>query len=128
MKKLQSLHENFIHKARQPMSFGRLPIEPIQGGVAIMPTNKWHKLESPVGLRKLFKFLTQVARNEFVKQLLEYEDVVRHNSKITIEEDSVTIEVRTKDLDQVTELDREYAKFSDELYKDIVYNPPKDER
>jgi len=127
VKKLHILHEQFIEKARRPMSFGRLPIRPIEGDTAIVAVDKWRKLESPVRLRKTFKFFSQVARNEFVNQLLGYENDVQHNAVITIDEGEVTLDLRTKDVDQVTEIDKEYAKFSDEIYRDIVYNPPRDE-
>jgi pterin-4a-carbinolamine dehydratase len=40
-----------------------------------------------------------------------------------VSEGSVSIRLQTKDIAEVTELDREYAKWTDELYKDVVYSP-----
>lgn len=125
--KLSRLHEEFIDKARQPMMFGgKLPVLPKEADVPIVVTNKWRKVESPMRLRKTFQFMNQGMRNEFVKELLKYEDTTQHNAVITIDEGEVTLDVRTKDVDQITELDREYAKHADELYKDVVYSTSHD--
>jgi pterin-4a-carbinolamine dehydratase len=120
--KLANLHEVFIDKARRPMSFGKLPIEPLENGAAIIPVDKWEKVASPTRLRKTFNFMSQEKRNEFVQGLFEYETKTRHNAMITVDEDKVTLDVRTKDVDQITELDKEYAKFADVLFRDVVYN------
>lgn len=121
--KLSRLHEEFIDKARRPMSFGRLPISPLEGDVAIIPVEKWTKVDSPLRLRKTYKFLSSSARNRFVEGLFEYEDRTNHNAMITVDEGQVTLDIRTKDVDQITELDKEYAKFADVLFKDVVYSP-----
>lgn len=120
--KLANLHEAFIDKARRPMSFGKLPIEPLKGGVALVPVDKWENLASPTRLRKTFRFMSQEKRNNFVQGLFEYEAKTRHNSMITIDEHEVTLDVRTKDVDMITELDKEYTKFADILFRDVVYS------
>ena len=125
--KISQLHEEFIDKARRSMLFGRLPIKPLESGVAILPSEKWEKLESPLRLRKRFSFMSQEKRNLFVVELFEYETKTGHNATITIEEDRVILDVRTKDVDQITELDKEYAKFADILFRDVVYSSSEDE-
>lgn len=122
MKQLQKLHEGFIDAARRPMSFDRLPIQPIAGDVAIIPVDRWVTTKDPATLRKTFRFRSLETRNVFVKKLLQYEAETRHNAILTVEESSVLINLYTKDLNRVTELDKEYAKFADVLYKDVVYN------
>ena len=104
------------------MSFGRLPIEPTEAGTAIIPVDKWEKVKSPLRLRKAYKFMSQEKRNAFVQGLFEYEEKTHHNATITVEEDKVTLDIRTKDVDQITELDKEYAKYADVLFRDVVYN------
>ena len=120
--KLTHLHESFIDRARQPATFGRLPIKPLEGGTAIIPVDKWEAVDSPRRLRKTYNFVTQEKRNEFVISLFEYETKTKHNAMITVDEGKVTLDLRTKDIDQITELDKEYASYADVLYKDIVYN------
>ena len=53
---------------------------------------------------------------------MAYERQVKHNAKITIDENEVMIQLTTKDVNSVTELDKEYAKFSDVLFRDLAYN------
>lgn len=104
------------------MNFGMLPIKPVAGEVAIIPVNKWEKVKSPTRLRKTFNFMSSAARNQFVISLFEYEKEIGHNATMTVEEEQVTLDIRTKDIDQITELDKEYAKFADILFKDVVYS------
>lgn len=124
--KLTQLHEEFMDKARQPMSFGRLPVLPKESDVPVLAAERWKKVASPTRLRKTFRFLSQEMRNEFVKELFQYESETQHNATITIEEGEVTLDVRTKDVDQITELDKEYARAADELYRDVVYSTTHD--
>ena len=123
MKKLNHLHEEFIEKARRPMTFGRLPIKPIEGDIAIVAVDKWTTTSNPRSLKKSFRFMSIERRNAFVKKLLQYEAETLHNATMTIDESSVTVVLFTKDINTITELDKEYAKYADLLYKDIVYNP-----
>jgi len=121
--KLSKLHETFISHARKPMSFGKLPIDPVTSDIIIIPTTKWEKLESPLRIHKTFKFMSAEMRNFFVIGLFEYELKTRHNASIIVNENEVTLDIRTKDIDQITELDKEYANFANILFKDIVYCP-----
>lgn len=125
--KLLKLHESFIDSARRPMNFGRLPIKPLEGDVAIVPTEKWEKVKSPTRIRKTFKFMSNSARNQFVSSLFEYEEEIGHHAMMTVDDGQVTLDIRTKDIDQITEIDKEYAKFADVLFKDIVYSPSADD-
>lgn len=104
------------------MTFGRLPVLPKESDVPVIAVDKWKKVESPTRLHKTYRFMSQDMRNEFVRELFDYEDETHHNATITVGEGEVTLDVRTKDIDQVTELDKEYAKWADELYKDVVYS------
>lgn len=124
--RVSDLHEVFIEKARRPMTFGKLPIKPIENDLAILPVEKWSKVDSPQRLRKKFRFRSQDLRNEFVKEIFDYEIEKKHNATLTVDEDFVVVELRTKDIDQITEVDREFAKFLDELFKDIAYRSEDD--
>lgn len=121
MKQLQRLHEEFIDKARRPMSFGRLPIQPVKGDIAIVAVDRWETTKDPTRMKKTFKFFDNELRNFFVKKLFEYEIETQHNANLNIDEGTVSISLFTKDIDQITDLDKEYAKFADLLYKDVIY-------
>lgn len=122
MTHLKRLHESYIDKARRPMAFGKLPIAPLASGVAIIPVDRWETVDSPKRLHKAYKFISNNLRNAFVEGLFDYEKKIGHNAKITVEEYKVTLDVYTKDIDQITELDKEYAQYADVLFKDTVYN------
>ena len=78
----------------------------------------WEIKSNPNRLIKKFKFNDAMALRNFISDILEYEDENKHNAKILISGDSVTIEVYTHYLDDVTEVDKEYATTADEIYKD----------
>lgn len=118
--KLARLHEEFLDKARRPMTFGGLPVMPREADVPLIPVNKWTKTDGT--LKKSYQFRLMDQRNSFVKQLLDHEIEVNHNASISIDEDIVVLKLQTKDIKQITELDKEYAKWADELYKDVVYS------
>ena len=123
MKQLQALHEEFIEKARRPMSFGRLPINAKEIELPVVPMNKWIKEGDPKALVKTYHFRRKSDRNTFMHELLNYEEEVEHNADITLLEDRITIKIYTKDIKQITEIDKEYANFADKLFKDIITTP-----
>ena len=120
MSHLRRLHEEFLDKARRPMDFGRLPVMPRGRDVPVIATDKWKKSEN--SLIKTYKFLSNELRNDFVRQLLIHEESVGHHATMTIQHETVTLTLQTKDVEQVTELDKEYARHADELFKDVVYS------
>jgi pterin-4a-carbinolamine dehydratase len=44
---------------------------------------------------------------------------MQHSGKITIDGLDVLIEVYTHDLEKVTELDKEYASYCDDVFNDV---------
>lgn len=118
---LKKLHEAFIEKANRPMTFGALPIEPIEADVPIMATNRWKKVSNSIV--KSYQFRRSGDKDKFVIGLLDYEREVGHNAVIVIEADKVSLKLTTHDVDQVTELDKEYASFADVMFRDVVYDP-----
>jgi pterin-4a-carbinolamine dehydratase len=126
MKKLTYLHEEFINNARRPMSFGKLPISPKESDVPLFATERWTTSGDPKALVKNYVFSSDEQRNDFVMSLLSYETKVQHKACLTVEENKVHVSLYTKNINVVTEIDREYAAFCDTLYKDIVYSSPYD--
>ncbi len=81
----------------------------------------WALLDSPRILSKVYEFESRAALTNFVGELLAYEDQVNHHADICISHQSVSIEIYTKKLNAVTELDYEYAKTADLIYQDVGY-------
>ena len=120
MKNLSFLHEEFIDKARRRMTFGNLPINPQGKDVPIVAVNRWNK--SNKSLIKTYDFISKDLRNDFIRQVLIHEELVGHYTTMTIQGDSVTLTLQTQDVEQITELDKEFAKAVDEIFKDVVYS------
>lgn len=120
--KMSELHKEFIAEAEGSM-FGThgLPIEPTHSDQPVIVMDRWRIVDNV--LVKKYMFRTLEMRNSFVRFLLSYEGDVQHSAKMIVDEKEVTLKVKTKDVDKVTELDKEYARFADATYKDVVYNP-----
>ena len=101
------------------MQFGRMPINPKSIELPVVPMSKWEALHDPIRLSKVFIFKRVSDRNSFINELMNYESEVKHHANLTITEDKVQVQVFTKDLEKITELDKEYSKFADEIYKEI---------
>jgi pterin-4a-carbinolamine dehydratase len=121
MSKLSRLHEEFIEKAQRPMTFGSLPIQAKHPQAPIVALERWREVNG--ALVKAYRFREGWMRDQFVVSLLSYERDVQHNAMIVIDEAEVVVKVQTKTQERVTELDKEYAKYADVLYKDVVSRP-----
>jgi len=117
---LQLLHEQFIEMSNRPMSFGSLPVPVREPDAPIMAVERWREVNG--ALYKTYRFRRLNDRKDFVTQLLAYESVVEHPAQITIDDDIVSIKVQTRSIKKVTELDREYARYADVLFKGMVYH------
>ena len=80
---------------------------------------EWEILDLPKRLARSYKFDNQQKLQEFINELLDYERKTNHSGEISISHGDVLIEVFTKDLNSVTELDYEYAKMADLIYRDV---------
>src|SRR6478609_8462781 len=75
-------------------------------------------------LTKTYEFLDASKRNAFVNDILDYEANVGHEAwKIEIEALKVRIVLVTRNVDEVTQLDKEYARYADSTFKDLLYDP-----
>lgn len=117
------LHEEFIDRARKPMDFGNLPVKPVAPDVPVIVSSKWANRDKK--LSKVFRFRNLNERNLFVKLLLDHEQEVQHNANIVIDEDYVDVCIWTRDINSITELDKEYAKHADSLYKEVMFSTSK---
>lgn len=119
--KLKKLHEEYIEQARRPMTFGALPVSPREAEVPIMAVERWREAGGALHKTYLFRRLTD--RTAFVMQLLAYEESVGHNAELHISHDRISLKLQTHDVGKPTELDREYARYADVLFRELVYSP-----
>ena len=121
MKQLQCLCESFIERAERPMLLGSPPISAKEAEAPIFAVERWREVDG--ALYKTYRFRRTPDRNSFVMDLFAYEATTEHTAQLTIKADQVAVRVYTKDLERVTEVDKEYAKYCDVLFKNIVYAP-----
>jgi pterin-4a-carbinolamine dehydratase len=117
MNSLLALHRRLIESSGSSAR----PITPKQPRVPILPSERW--LEAGGALCKVFRFRRMDDRNDFVIQLLAYEAAQHHGATLSVDGDTVGLKVQTKDIDVVSELDRELARYADILYRGLVYHP-----
>lgn len=125
MRSLVSLNEAFIERANRSI-LHNVPISAKSARtLPVLPTDKWLKVslsEGASGLSKTFNFQNNEFRDRFILGILDYESHYEHRARVTFSDMKVTIVVQTKHLDVITELDKDYTKFCDTLYRDTVYN------
>lgn len=88
------------------------PVQPIS-------KSEWELGKAPRCLKKTFKFSNASSMAAFLQELLAHEIETGHHGRLTCEFPHVQVEIRTHDLDDVTELDQEYAKICDHIYRDV---------
>jgi pterin-4a-carbinolamine dehydratase len=79
----------------------------------------WQIAENPERLVRIFEFGAIPTRNMFITELLEMEKDTGHHADILIQGLTIRIDVYTHDLMRVTELDKEYADYCDDIFQDI---------
>ena len=77
----------------------------------------WTYRENPRRLTKLYKFGNETSFNSFVVDLLEHQAETQHHGRITLQYPKIKIEVWTHSLDDVTEIDVEWAVAVNEIYE-----------
>lgn len=86
--------------------------------VNVKPGVDWEITSSPNRLIKKFKFKKRKHLLIFLQDVLTYENERQHHAEITIRYKTVTIKVWTHSLNDITEVDTEYARDINEVYKD----------
>jgi len=111
----------------------RFPVVPQNPSAPVVKTNRWIVSRDDVmgGVQKLSKtydFDDSFQRNMFVSELFSYEERTQHRADISIRnnEDSpmftVAVTLWTRNIGQVTNLDKEYAAYADSIYREVMYN------
>ena len=89
----------------------------------ITPTQKseWEVVSDPNRLMKTFEFESYIEMKAFVSELMSYQEQVEHHGKLTVNYRDVIVEVYTHDVNDVTELDKEYAQSADQIHQDVQF-------
>jgi len=95
--------------------------------VPIKPeTTQWAFIDDDRGvmLERTYLFSNFKTLHYFVNESLKHQDKINHHAITTIDESSVKVVLQTKDVLDVTELDKELADYLDHIYKDTQYFYP----
>lgn len=123
--KLVDLNKEFIERTVRPIVSG-LPIKVSNPDKVIIPIEKW-KINKDKKLTKKFMFESYEDRNRFLKTMLSYEDQLGHHASFVIEGFEISVSLLTKDVEKITELDKEYAKYADTVRRDLLYKLKNDQ-
>ena len=77
----------------------------------------WNYQNDPRRLSKMFKFSDETKFNSFIMDLLEHQAETSHHGRITMQWPQIKIEVWTHSLNDVTEIDIEWAMAVNEIYE-----------
>ena len=125
MRTLASLNEYFINRAHRSVIHNVPLTAKVSRTVPILPTDRWQAAKSQDNhgsLTKSFKFQNYEFRDRFVLGIIDYENHYEHRARVTFDDLDVTVTVVTRHVNIATELDTDYTKFCDTLYRDVVYN------
>jgi pterin-4a-carbinolamine dehydratase len=78
----------------------------------------WEHLTNPRRIGKNYAFDNAQQIRYFISSIFEQLDIDRHPVKITIDDHDVSVELYTKIIDDVTEVDLEMARALDEIYEE----------
>ena len=106
----KSLNEN-LNVISQDLIAANVPVKP--------KSSDWEEADGYLSSMFMFNNMSHVIY--FVNQVLENGKKIRHYPLLIIDELDVTVKLQTKDLQQITELDLNYAKFISEIYDDIKF-------
>ena len=81
----------------------------------------WIVASNPERLLRKFGFDDPRQKKAFLVALLDYQEEIKHHALVIVDSAGVEVETYTHNVDAVTELDKELAKFCDELYEDVKY-------
>ena len=111
--------EAFLLRSPQPLNEAHSCIpEEVPVSVSV---STWKIVTSPNRLMKIFEFNNFDSSKAFLDELLDYQENLGHHAKLTVDARKIIIEVYTHDVDDVTELDTEYASTADAIYEDVRY-------
>ena len=80
----------------------------------------WEVVESPRRLLKSYTFASPEHRKRFLIEFMEEQDQMHHHARMTIDENEIHVEIYTRDLNTITELDHHLARLADLIFTDTA--------
>ena len=124
MKTMSSLVEHYLTRRSSTIVLDRdSPVRVTRSNsvTPLIAMDRWVPIDRKF-IKKRFAFREHDLRDRFLIDLLAYEKEHGHRARIAFDDLFVDIEVGTKDVERVTELDKEYANYCDQAYREICYS------
>jgi len=80
---------------------------------------KWEVVDGPERFVRRFEFADRRRLIDFVNDVLIFEDELKHHGELKVGAEAVDISVYTHTVEAITELDQEYVRAVDEIYRDV---------
>ena len=80
----------------------------------------WEIHSDPERFSRKFKLESRKRAIDFVNEVMQLEDEMNHHGDLKISYDEVSIDVYTHNVNRITELDQEYIRSVDFIYKDVL--------
>ena len=120
MKNVSRIMKEYFDKP--PMKKSNILLETFSADVPVVPAvMTWKVVTDPERLMKRFEFSNRNELIDFLAEIFEFENETDHHGKITIDELHIDVEVYTKTVDCITELDLEYTKTLDQILEDVKH-------
>lgn len=114
------LSNYFVDEVKEPSRQPGLLSENLRP-LPVAPSNcEWEVHDSPERFSKTFNFSSKKSVASFIQEILSYEAFVGHDGSHKIDGFDVTVEVYTHDINRITEIDQEYVKQIDDIYRDVL--------
>jgi pterin-4a-carbinolamine dehydratase len=122
MSSLVTIMQDYFDESPAPPNTGNSFLIKEQKRVPITPeVITWKIVTDPERLMRRFEFKSRQRLIDFLGEVLEMENEMNHNAKITIDHLYIDIEVYTKSIDCVTEIDLEYTQTVSQIYEDVSH-------
>lgn len=80
---------------------------------------RWEVLDGPERFVRRFEFADRRRLIDFVNDVLIFEDELEHHGELKVGAEAVDISVYTHTVEAITELDQEYVRAVDDIYRDV---------
>ena len=94
----------------------------VSGDLTIYPKKKkdWEVKQDPIRWHKIFEIKNNNKFNEFIFNVLEFQNETNHHAKMIVMYPKIQIEVWTHGLMDITEIDNEWIETCDEIYREVM--------
>ncbi len=128
MRTLKEVMGNYLDDSDKSINEISVWMPEVSNGCPISPSPaQWEVVSDPTRFMKKFEFGNFKELQNFLNEVLAFQEQIQHHGKITIDGLGIIIEVYTHDVNDVTEIDQEYVHEVENILRDVQYYSEEDE-